>query len=57
MNREPSESEGRTIILMERAGRFIRELRCGGKDSRLFEDATEIICELVESTDDIPLIA
>ena len=55
-NREASESRGWTIILMERASRFIWELRCGEKDRQLFEGAIRIICELIENTDDISLI-
>lgn len=55
-NTEPSESEGWTIVLPERASRFIRELRCGEKDRRLFEHAMEIVCELIENTGDISVI-
>jgi len=55
-NKPASESEGWTIILMERASRFIWELRCGEKDRHLFERAIEIICQLVENTQDMSLI-
>ena len=35
-NVPPSESEGWTIVLMERASRFIWALECGKRDERLF---------------------
>jgi len=38
-NKPPSESEGWTIVLMDRASRFIWELSCGEIDPALFENA------------------
>ncbi|MCI5138026.1 MAG: hypothetical protein D3922_06340, partial [Candidatus Electrothrix sp. AR1] len=38
-NLPPSESEGWTIVLMDRASRFIWALECGKKDERLFKTA------------------
>ena len=35
-NEHPSDSEGWTIVLMERASRFIWTLKCGRKEERLF---------------------
>jgi len=38
-NKPPDESEGWTVVLMDRASRFIWELPCGEKTQSLFENA------------------
>ncbi len=50
------ESSGWTIVLMDRASRFIWELSCGKKDRFLFEKAIKALAELVDQTDDITLL-
>jgi transposase-like protein len=55
-NKPPSESEGWTIILMDRASRFIWELRCGEHDSFLFENAIETLADIIEQTGDLSLV-
>ncbi len=55
-NKPPSESEGWTIILMDRASRFIWELRCGEHDSSLFKSAIETLALVIEQTDDLSLM-
>jgi hypothetical protein len=55
-NKPPSESEGWTIILMDRASRFIWELRCGEHDSSLFESAIKTLADIIEQTDDLSLV-
>ena len=55
-NKLPSESEGWTIILMDRASRFIWELRCGEQDSSLFKSAIETLALVIEQTDDLSLM-
>ena len=35
-NTEPHESEGWTVMLMDRASRFLWEFSCGEKDESLF---------------------
>lgn len=55
-NKPPSESEGWTIVLMDRATRFIWELSCGKKDRNLFETAMETLCLVIEQTEDLSLL-
>ena len=55
-NKPPAESEGWTIVLMDRATRFIWELRCGEKDRNLFEAAMETLCLVIEQTADLSLL-
>jgi hypothetical protein len=50
------ESEGWTILLMERASRFIWALGCGKKDRTLFFYAVQILRNVIEQTQDITLI-
>ena len=40
-NKPPSDSQGWTIVLMERSSRFLWELNCGTKDKQLFKTALE----------------
>lgn len=54
-NVPPEESEGWTIVLVDRAPRFIFEISRGKKDGPLFKKAVETLAELVEQTDDITL--
>jgi hypothetical protein len=55
-NVPPDESSGWTILLLERASRFIWELKCGKKNRKLFKKAIKALCKLVERTGDISLI-
>lgn len=55
-NVEPSESEGWTLILMERMSRFIWVMNCGKKDEFLFKNAIETLCEVIEQTQDLSLL-
>ena len=55
-NLPPSESEGWTIVLMDRASRFIRALECGKKDERLFKKAMRILLKVIRKTDDLTLL-
>ncbi|BBO89694.1 IS1 family transposase [Desulfosarcina ovata] len=50
------ESSGWTIVLMDRASRFIWEMSCGKKDRSLFEKAIKTLAELVNQTEDITLL-
>jgi hypothetical protein len=52
-NIEPLESEGWTIMLMDRASRFIWELSCGTKDKVLFMSAIETLVTVVEQTNNL----
>ena len=55
-NVPPGVSEGWTIVLMERASRFIWALECGKKDERLFEKAMQILLKVIRKTDDLSLL-
>jgi hypothetical protein len=48
--------EGWTIVLMDRASRFIWVLDCGKKDQELFLGAMQTFKELIEQTKDITLL-
>lgn len=49
-------SEGWTIVLMERASRFIWELDCGQRKTALFEAAMQTLAQVIEQTDDLTLL-
>lgn len=55
-NVPPHESSGWTILLMERASRFIWELDCGTKDRKLFKKAIAILEQIVSRTHDLSLL-
>jgi transposase-like protein len=55
-NQPPTDSTGWTIILMERASRFIWELSCGKRDQALFEQAMQTLADVVKQTDDLMLL-
>jgi len=48
-------SSGWTIVLMDRASRFIWELRCGKKKRKLFKNAIRTLAKIIKNTDDISL--
>jgi hypothetical protein len=50
------DSEGWTILLIERASRFIWALDCGKKDEHLFLKAIKKLAEVIQSTEDLSLI-
>ena len=54
-NKPPSESQGWTIVLMERASRFLWELHCGRKDQQLFQKALNCLVQVIEQTDSLSL--
>lgn len=52
-NTEPSESEGWTIVLMDRASRFIWTLQCGRKQRRLFLEAVVTLMDVFERSESL----
>ena len=50
-NEVPSDSEGWTIVLMERASRFIWTLECGRKERRLFLEAVGTLADLFDQSE------
>jgi len=55
-NKPPAESEGWTIVLMERSSRFLWELSCGTKETKLFQRAIETLAQVIEQTEDLSLV-
>jgi hypothetical protein len=55
-NKPPDESEGWTVVLMDRASRFLWELRCGEKTQSLFEKAIATLGQVIDQTDDLSLL-
>ena len=55
-NVPPGESEGWTVILTDRASRFIRAPECGKKDKRLFKRAMRILLKVIRKTGDLTLL-
>ena len=52
----PEDAQGWTIVLLERASRFIWELRCGRKDRKLFKRAIRTLINVINTTGDLALI-
>jgi hypothetical protein len=48
-------SEGWTIVLMDRASRFIWELQCGERDADLFKQAMTTLTQVIDQTVDLSL--
>lgn len=55
-NKPPEQSEGWTIVLMERASRFIWEMKCGQRERSLFQTAMETLSQVIEQTQDLTLV-
>lgn len=55
-NTPASESEGWTLLLMERASRFIWHMECGRRNKRLFKRAINTLAEVAERTGQTTLI-
>jgi len=54
-NAPAAESEGWTIVLMDRTSRFSWEMHCGTKDEKLFLYAIETLSQVIEKTDELYL--
>jgi transposase-like protein len=54
-NGPPDQSSGWTILLMDRASRFIWELDCGKKDRRLFQKAIKTLDKIARQTHDLSI--
>jgi hypothetical protein len=55
-NVPPDQSEGWTLVLMDRASRFIWTLACGKKDRTLFSQAVETLEQLIQDSEDLTLL-
>ncbi len=54
-NTTAAKSEGWTIVLMDRASRFVWDLQCGEKDKKLFINAMEVVAQVIENTNEVSL--
>jgi hypothetical protein len=55
-NVAPDQSQGWTIVLMDRATRFIWDMHCGRKERKLFKQAMQLLCEVIQQTSDLTLL-
>jgi hypothetical protein len=55
-NMAPDESQGWTIVLMDRATRFIWHRHCGRKERQLFKKAMGLLCQVIQQTGDLTLL-
>jgi hypothetical protein len=52
----PDASQGWTIVLMDRATRFIWDMHCGRKERKLFKKAISLLCQVIQQTGDLTLL-
>jgi len=52
----PDQSQGWTIVLMDRATRFLWDMPCGRKERKLFKQAMQLLCEVIQHTSDLTLL-
>jgi len=55
-NVAPDESQGWTLVLMDRASRFLWEMHCGRKERKLFKQAMHLLCDVIQQTSDLTLL-
>lgn len=55
-NKAPDQSAGWTIVLMERASRFLWELKCGQRACNLFQAAMETLGRVIEQSQELSLV-
>jgi hypothetical protein len=52
----PDESQGWTVVLMDRATRFLWDMHCGRKDRKMFKKAMGLLCYVIQQTGDLTLL-
>ena len=52
----PDEPQGWTVVLMDRATRFIWDMHCGRKDRQMFKKAIGLLCQVIQQTGDLTLL-
>jgi hypothetical protein len=55
-NVAPDESQGWTVVLMDRATRFLWDRHCGRKDRKMFKKAMGLLCQVIQQTGDLTLL-
>jgi hypothetical protein len=54
---DPSDSQGWTAVVMERASRFIVEQRCGEKDEEMFRSVMNTVAGYIEQSEDVTFLS
>src|SRR5215813_9181269 len=52
----PNESQGWTVVLMDRATRFLWDMHCGRKERKMFQKAMGLLCQVIEQTGALTLL-
>ena len=52
----PDASQGWTVVLMDRATRFLWDMHCGRKDRKRFKKAMGLLCQVIQQTGDLTLL-
>jgi len=52
----PDASQGWTVVLMDRATRFIWAMHGGRKTRKMFQKAMRLLCQVIEQTSDLTLL-
>jgi hypothetical protein len=52
----PDESQGWTMVLMDRATRFLWDIQWGRKDRKMCKKAISLLCQVIEHTGDLTLL-
>ncbi len=52
----PNESQGWTVVLMDRATRLLWDMPCGRKDRKMFKKARGLVCQVIQQTGDLTLL-
>jgi len=52
----PDESQGWTMVLMDRATRFIWDMHWGRKDRKLLKKALGLLCQVIQQTGDLTVL-
>ena len=55
-NKAAFASAGWTVVLMERASRFIWEIKCGQREADLFQQAMETLAQVIDHSDELTLV-
>jgi hypothetical protein len=49
----PDASPGWTVVLMDRATRFLWDMHCGRKDRKMFKKTLGLLCQVIQQTGDL----
>jgi len=49
-------SEGWTVVLLDRASRFVWELKCGERERELFQQAMTTLAQVIAQTHELTLL-